>query len=353
MKVTICKFFNEHKMERKVRRLISGVTEIYCVDKPTQERLRRSGIPSNIYPDSNPEYRGDDESWEKAYELSDRLRDSNPPTFSGVNFLSFEYSISQYPIVFQLQRFLQTKECDTLILVLNKPYCYWLFDINTGNMRTLRYGMNFRLPISYKHLILAPITVIMGLIGMFKQGISKQGGDMVLFVVTSALYLRPALAIGTQCGKEGMRTYFATCDWHLSSMLNQVPHAIKLPIPRHLISVAKLIFTIRRHIPHGELCYDLLRGRVPWLCYNAVSNIVFLEKLIKGVNPSLICLMPDSSFLQLMAAGLAKKYKIPTLAASAAMEIKHPSFMRHLHADKIAVMGDRMRDMYANTNKLM
>src|SRR3972149_2423432 len=63
--------------------------------------------------------------------------------------------------------------------------------------------------------------------------------------------------------------------------------------------------------------------------------------------PDLLCIMPQSGLVQILAASLANKHKIPVLACSAAWETSDAtSFRRHLHADRIAVMGERTREIY-------
>jgi UDP-N-acetylglucosamine 2-epimerase len=131
-----------------------------------------------------------------------------------------------------------------------------------------------------------------------------------------------------------------------------------------MVKILPLLYRLRRHVNASSngsnyknaksdefsevyLCHKLLLNSLPFLCYGAIPDIIFLEKLIKARAPDIICLMPDGLILQQIASALAKKYNIPTLACSAAMETGNArSYIRHLHADKIAAMGEVIKNIY-------
>ena len=64
-------------------------------------------------------------------------------------------------------------------------------------------------------------------------------------------------------------------------------------------------------------------------------------------SPDILVLCPDGYFFQHLAAAVAERSNIPTLACSAALENALPrAFLKHLHADKKAVTGEVIRDLY-------
>ena len=114
MKVFICKFFNELKIEDRVSWLVSrekkrtgGNPRVLCVDEQTQKRLEVAGIASEVLPGFWQGIDADNEShYNKAYQVSDRLHSStendNSLKYHGINFLTLEYDLSLYVRAAQL-----------------------------------------------------------------------------------------------------------------------------------------------------------------------------------------------------------------------------------------------------------
>jgi len=366
MKVTVHKFFNKGHIEHEAIKLVSSNSHVYCVDEYIQKRLELVGIPASILHSFQRAYYSDEPSWEKVYQLSDELGKTveynDDLKYSCINFLTFEHNIVEYVLAVKFARLCQEMKergCETLTLILTEPFNTWLRDINTSSIKTIRYGGR-------------PLyRTIRSWVGRCLPSSSKKSVKHdILFVVTSSLYTRPALSIGDECVRQDLSPYYATDDRSVVPMLKNVKYSLRHPLPMKMIldmgKVLSLPGRLKRHIelyyddwyePDGfserYLCQNTLLRDLPQLCYSAVNNIIFLERLIKEQSPELICVMPQDRFIQQIAWKLAKKYNIPTLACSAALETNPRSYMGHLHADKIAVMGDRMRDMYANTNKLM
>lgn len=404
MKVFICKFFNDKGIEDRIGRLVSREKKragnnlrVFCVHEQTQKRLELAGISSEAYYEFDCIDAEDESTWEKAYQLSDALHSSteNDDTlkYSGINFLTLEHCPAYYTYAIRLAnlfRRMLEQNCGVLIVVVPKEYSVWLCDINSPNIKTIRYDNVVKSFITrlYHHvlyqgswLLEVPFNLIKS---CFKRSVPEgqpvpaekmgQRQPKVLFVVRTPLYARPALAICDECLRDELIPYITTDNRALALLWQSrhIGYLVKPLFTSSLISLAprigeflSLFYRLRRHVNSfydssnyldamldefsaAYLCKRILLDRLPWLCYEAITNIVFLERLINITSPDIICLMPQDHFLQQIASTLAKeKYNIPTLACSAAWETgTASSFRRHLHADKLATSGRKMRDMY-------
>ncbi len=394
MRVVICKFFNEKDIERKINRLVSrekkrsgNKLKVFCVNEPIKKRLEQAGIYSEILNDFQRDHGSDDEpSWEKVYQLSDELRSSvhndDSLKYSGVNFLTMEYHISKYVYAVKLSNLLtgiKAQNWELIIIVLTAPFNNWLADINSSSIKTVAFGKTdqalvtlIRLAWRRMHQGRLIFTLIKNYFNKPANG-ERQSDEAgknqkqrrVLFVVSAPLYTRPALAIGEECLRNGLAPSFATDDPSLLPLLRSgnVLYSVQPPLFGSLVSSSALTFhlMLRRLKKHVKafysakpdefsaeyLCQRTLLADLPELCHKAISGISFLKRLINGASPDMVCVMPHNDFLEQLAAELAKKYNIPTLACSAAWETWDArSFRRHLHADRIAVMGEGIKDIY-------
>jgi len=197
----------------------------------------------------------------------------------------------------------------------------------------------------------------------------------VLLVVGAPMYARAAVAISEECLRNGLIPSIATDSIASTAIFQQ--HAVKYKVRPYtkirdlisfeLIDILGLLYRLKAHIGSFStnikslatqpneflfpyLCTEILLNYLLYLCMPATSIIRYLEKEIRANSPDLIVLMPDGSFFQYIAAALARKYRIPTLACSSALENDHPcAFVRHLHADKKAVMGEVIKKLYVDS----
>ena len=405
MKVFICKFSNEEDIEHQVGKRVSRVQtlfgnklKVFCVDPQVQQRLEMAGIRAEVLTDFHQHIGVDDESgWEEFYQLSDKLHSSaeNDDTlkYSGINLLTFEYHIIEYIFAIKLSKLCKRmveQNCGVLVLVLTNSYVGWFPDLDSSNIKTFRFGRGeavrslaitrFCYHVMHEgYLLLTYAKDRFQKLFAKKCPVSTEGIELkqsrVLFSVSSTVpYARPALAIYNECLRNGLTPYIATDDRTLIPLLklHQIEYSIKPPLLISLFSGASQIGktllmssrfknhlnsfygnTGKPDVKHDEfsaahLCKEILLDKLTRFCFEAISDIDFLEGLIKTTSPDIICLMPQSDFLQQMASALAKtKYNIPTLASSAAWETADSrSFKRHLHADKIVVMGEGIKETY-------
>lgn len=408
MKVLICKFFDQKDVERKIGRLAprerkrtGNNLRVFCVDEQVQKRLEMAGIPSEFLYDFHRDAVDDETSWQEAYRLSDELYSSagNDDTlkFSGINFLTLEYRIRQYVFLMKfstLCRQMAEQNCQILVLVLTGIFNLWLPDINSPKIRTIRC---YRHPLESLMVIrllrlamreaspLARNSVVLAKRYLRKLApkdcpATTQKGDQkrrkaLFFVTPSPLYIRDTLAVSSECLRSEIIPHVATSgrETLLISALQQyhIDYSIQSPLISGVPHAGRflwLLYNLRRHVNSfydnnsrlvtksdefsvAYLCKRTLLHDLPLLCSLAISNIAFSERLISTILPDIVCVMPDGHFLQQMAVELArKKYKIPTLASISAIDTDNaPSYMRHLHADKIAAMGNRAEHIYVES----
>ncbi|GEM_PF-3469304 len=402
MKVIICKFSHEKGIETKIRRIASRekrqagiVLRTFCATEQVQKRLEAAGIPSEVLYDFHSLDSPDDETnWDKAYALSDELQASaetdNSLKYAGINFLTFEHHIEKYVFAIKfanLCKRMAAENCEVLLLVLTGQYINWLVNVNSSKIKTVSFGrtsaflamvrmQGYRL-IREAYLRLASYLrkpAMKRRVTSTQEKDRSQTQTKALFVVSSTLYTRPALAIGEECLSNGLTPYICAVTDNMALLpvlqRSHIEYSVKSPLSispifslSHVIRIILLLFRLRRHVdlfydksnPGAKpdefsaeyLCKRTLLRELPKLCYQAVSMVSFLEKSIDAVSPEIVCPMDYSQFLQQMASALAKKHNIPTLTCSAAWETSNThSFRRHLHADKIAVMGERMKRLY-------
>jgi UDP-N-acetylglucosamine 2-epimerase len=398
MKVFICKIFKEENIECNIGRLVSkekkkaGINlKVFCVDEQIRQRLEAAGISCNVINNFWHQTDIDTESdYETAYELSDRLQASvgnyNSSKFHGINILTLEYNTSFYANIVELSKLCQrTKElgCTVLILVITGPASIYSPNINTKTIKTVGYGNEIKYSKIVQIIFRAVqwgCSLIDNLLHPAKDHLKTEKNNPIdskgeanpekqraLFVVSTSLYGRPALAICNECLKDGLIPYVATYPQDIANIFQSSHHA---GISSRASLIAPLSCTLQagktlalfrklnkhvnslRKMEHDEfsaagLCYRFLSIELPRLCLVATYYIVFMEYLIKSVTPAIICLMPDGFFLQQIAAAVAKNWQIPTLACSAALEHGNArSYMRHLHAEKLAAMGNRIKNTY-------
>lgn len=401
MNVFICKFFNDD-IERKISELVSaekkragGSPRVFCVDEPTQKKLTAAGVSCETYHEFagfGPEWEA---VWDTLYEISDELRSSaeSKPSlkYQGVNFLSLESNTAYYVYAIRLAnlfRRMRGEKCGTLIVVVPRGYSVWVRDINSSNIKTLKYGRAAlsSLMALYRHLSYQLRTASTGISARLRT-VSKKtpaaatSDDAIrserthqkaLFVVRTALYTRPALVISGECSKNGLMPYAATDDRSLAPQWRSrgIPCLVKplflvslFTSAAALIKMLELYFRLNKHIKSFyasgryasgtdefspvSMCRQALQGGLLPLCYEAVTDIVFLKKTLDAVKPDIVCLMPQDHLLQQIALALAKERGLPALACSAASEvIDTPAFQRHIRADKIATAGEKMRNKY-------
>ena len=163
------------------------------------------------------------------------------------------------------------ENCETLILVLTSPFSEWVPDINTPNTKTITYkyrAIQFRTiiyRISYVIRLVIPlltglsIGILSYLTGIFRKRDTtsiRQTGQRqqkVLFVATTQLYERPALAICNECVKNGITTYFAPYSKQAESLFRH--HRIEYSKNIRLISLVSFAFHI------GKVLILLFRTR--------------------------------------------------------------------------------------------
>ncbi|MBI4333141.1 MAG: UDP-N-acetylglucosamine 2-epimerase [Chloroflexi bacterium] len=404
MKVFICKFVDETAIEDKVGQLVSRSRKrfgdnvrVFCVDEGTRKRLELGGIASEAFYEINRHYSADDEScWGKAYELSDLLHASaehvDSLQYSGISFLNLEHDLASYVFAIRLSNLclqMTAQDCKALILVLTKPYTVWFPAIASAEITTATYlpaYQKFRSParrclqaaaLGYSFFRNAPGFAGRRFRGLFKKvnpartAPGDEGKQKALFIVSTALYARPARAICNECIRNGIIPYVGLYEPGLVAFFQDHNTGVSrrsrllaaISLPFELMKAVPLFLRLRKHISSfrdnagtragadrfsaESLCTAVLLAQLPRLCFEAIYSIMFTERLIKAILPDIVCLMPDGYFPQQMAAALARKDNIPTLACSAVLETDNaPSYMRHLHADRIATMGEVVRNIY-------
>jgi len=404
MKVFICEFSNENEkdIEEKVGKLVSREKKragnnprVVCFEEQIHKRLESAGVSSEVFDDYDRLDNEDEPSWEKVYQLSDELYSSTEQDdalkYSGINFLTLEHEPASYVLAVRFSNILRRmveQNCKVLIIVLPKRHPGWICNMNSPNVKIIKYDNAVKSFITwlYQHLKYQSSPILRGpfilLKAYFKRLVtrghhastqaSSQKRQRVLFVVSTPLYARPALAIYDQCLRDGLIPHVATDNRVLVPLWqsHHIGYSVKPLFIFSLISLAQragkflsLLYRLKKHVnlffesKHPDamldefsaacLCKQTLLDCLPQLCYEAVTDITFLEKVINMTSPDIICVMPHNLYLQQMASALAKKRNIPTLFCSAAWETgTAPSFRRHLHADKMATSGKKMRDMY-------
>ncbi len=388
MKVLICKFFNEKDVEAKIPRLVNREKKratnlrVFCSNEQMQKSLQLVEIESEVLYDFYRIAGVDDEpGWEKVYELSDRLHASaendNRLKYRDINFLTLEYNPIRYLRGVKLSRLckrMAEQNCDVLVLVLTEPLSMLLPDIKSRRIRTVKYANPIEMLRRTRLVRDALPRVCPQLRGVKGKGSSSistaakpdkaQPGPKALFVVGPPLYARPAAAIIHECLRNSLKPDVAT-DYPASAPIFQ-HHAIDysaMPIlkPSYPIKILPLFYRLRKlardrlnaesdDFSEAYLCTKALMAELFLLCYLAISSVDFVDRMLKVTSPDIMCLMPDGFFLQQMASALAKKYNIPTVACSAAIETGNSrSYMKHLHADKKAVMGEIIRNLYVQS----
>jgi glycosyltransferase involved in cell wall biosynthesis len=385
MKVIICKFFSEKDIERKISRLVDRERKrttnlrVFCSNEQIQKNLELVKIESEVLHDFYRIGGPDDEvGWEKAYELSDRLHASaendNRLKYRDINFLTLEYNPTRYVRVIKLSRLcreMAEQGCHVLVLVLAEPLSMWLPDIKSRRIRTVRYASPVEI-LRRTRLIRDALPRVRSQLRRVKSKASSsistaaksdeaQPEPEALFVVGSPLYARPAAAIIHECLRNSLKPDVATDDWASVPIFQR--HAIDysvIPILKasYPIKILPVFYRLRKHVRNclnaesddfseAYLCTKALLADLFLLCYLAISSVDFVDRMIKVTSPDILCLMPDSFFLQQMAVVLAERYNIPTLSCSAAIETGNSrSQMRHLHADKKAAMGEIIKNLY-------
>jgi spore coat polysaccharide biosynthesis predicted glycosyltransferase SpsG len=398
MKVLIYKFFNEKEIEDKVAGLVfrekkrATNLRFFCVEEQIRQRLELIGIRSEVIYDFYRTGGADDEaSWDKAYQLSDELHASadndDSLKYSGINFLTLEYNLTPYLLAIKLSNLCKRvagQDCEILVLVLTKPLSLWMPDINSPKIETVKYAdpidslRQIRLLrhiwLLFQGALRRPVLGARKTRGLSvqttrfpKESVTKQ---KALFVVGSPLYARPAVAISEECLRNGLVPYAATDGLSVTPLFQRhnIEYSVKPRLkPSNLIRILQLLCRLRKHMnsfpmnsknPVAQsdefsvsyLCTKILLNDLLVLCYFAIPDIIYLEREIKAKSPDIICPMPDGYFLQQMASALAKKYNIPTLACSAAIETGNArAFMRHLRADKVAAMGQVIKNIYTES----
>ena len=385
MKVLICKFFDEKDVDRKILRLVNREKKratnlrVFCSNEQIQKSLQLVEIESEVLHDFYRIAGPDDEpGWEEVYELSDRLHasaeDDNRLKYHGINFLTLEYSPHRYLLTTKLSRLcrrMAEQGCDVLVLVLAEPLSMWLPDIKSRRIRTVKYANRIeilrrtRLIHDALPRVRPRLRTVKGKgsssVSIAAKSDEAQQGPKALFVVGPPLYARPAAAIIDECLKNRLKPCVATDDPASAAIFRR--HAIghsATPIfkPSYPVKVLPLFCRLRKHarnrlsaesddFSEAHLCTRALMADMLPLCYLAISSVDFVDRMIEVTSPDIMCLMPDGFFLQQMASALAKRYDIPTLSCSAAIETGNSrSNMRHLHADKKAAMGEIIRNLY-------
>lgn len=393
MNVIICKFISEEGIEHAVRELIAieskgtgNSSRVLCVDKGIQKRLNQAGITSEIPHEFQLHYGYDNEAvWDEAYKLSDELHSSiendNSLKYHGINFLTLENNLPHYVFTLKFsilcQRLVE-EGCNTMIIVLTKPYTAWVSRIDTPGIKTITYGRNagqsgvMAVQRYYMVQLISSLPEVSTgknyPVNMRETGKQKK----VLFVVYAPLYARPALSICKECLKNELSPYIAPYSSVLTPLFQNfhVEHSKNIwftslvSFALHTGKVLHLLYRLKRHVRSfysssnnldtesdrfsvKYLFSRILLNELPYLCFQAIHHIIFLERIIKTISPELICVMPDGGFWQQIASALAKKHGIPTLACGAAIDTGSArSYMRHLYADKIAAMGEVSKNIY-------
>jgi glycosyltransferase involved in cell wall biosynthesis len=401
MKVYNCKLLNTAGFERKIRKVIARAVKqeshnlrIFCVTAEIQKSLEMAGIPSEILQDFNKFIGADDEpSWDKAFELSDELRSSIDDIaslkFFGINFLTMEYNMIKYVYAVKLSNLLKqmiAQHVDIVVIVLTPPHISWLADINTASINTIKHGRTI------KSLLTTGLFINMAFEGYsiltdikdWLQNLLKRrristwvkgnGKFKALFIVSYSIFARPAIAIVDACPENGITPYIVTDDRSILPQIrgHQARYRIKPPVSltllaslRYLGTFITLPFRLKKHINSfyrhhrlsgavadefsaAYLCRLTLLQELTQLCWMALSRILFLEKTIKDISPDILCVMPHERFLQQIGWDLMQqKYHRPVLACSSTWEINDSgSFRRHFHADKFAVFGEKIKDIF-------
>ena len=406
MRVFICQFFDEDKMEGRVNRLVTREKKragdnlrVFCAEEQFQKRLEIAGTASNVLHGfwQNADMEA---NYHKAYELSDELHSSaendDSLKYHNVNLLTFEYDLSLYVRAAELSKLCQQmvkQDCEVLILVLNKQISWYPTNINTPEIKTIKYGA----PGKYqnmmrmsRHALSLGYLSLKAIFSLAKRYLKRpakkeasshiqeieQGSQNALFIVSQPLYARPARSICSECQRNGITPYVAPYDSNLVPLLqkynmeyaNSTRLSSLVPFALELVKALPLFYRLRRHI--NSFSYDsksnnansdalfsatnifknVLQDELWHLCFIAIYSVLFTERMISSTAPAILCLMPDGYFPQQMAAATAKKHNIPTLACSAALETGNPrSYMKHLHADKIAAMGKVIKNIYIDS----
>jgi hypothetical protein len=397
MNVLLLKCYDDNSIENKAAGFIDrkknrtgSSVKVFCVEETVLKKLALIGIDAEIlHAFIIPDYQ-DEANWSKVFDLSDSLHASvgnkDGLNFAGINFLNLEYHIVKYIFSSRLANLLKMvseQNYTDVILVLTAPYNEWLVDINTSRIKTYKYGNRATSARVLARLLWRRTHQVPVLFGMIKKRFHKPAADkrtsslvnvsgrpVVLFAVSDAVYARPALRIAEECLKNGMKPSIATGDLTLLPLLQSqnIEYSVRPSfLTSPLVSLScilksyPVLIRISRHVKlffnsesdefsTGYLCKIALISELPELCREAVAGIVFLERLMVEVRPVIVCVMPQSGLLQQLAFSMTRKRGIPVLACSAAWETNTTvAFRTHLHADRLAASGDKMRKIYLDS----
>ncbi len=392
MNVIICKFTSEEDIEHAVKELIATESKgtgnglkVLCVDVRIQKRLNQAGIENEIPHELQNLYGYENEAaWDRVYSISDELHSSaenySSLKYHGINFLTLENNMPHYVFTLRFSTLCQRmaeEGCDTVILVLTKPYTTWVSRINTAEIKTITYGSTAGqsgvTAARRYHMVQLISSLPEASTGQKHPASTRATGEQrnILFVVYAPLYATPASSICRECLENGFSPFIAPYSPVLAPIFQDfrtkqsknIWLTSLVSFALHSCKVLLLLYRLKKHIrsffysgshPDNESCFSpeyllsrVLLDELPYLCFQAIHHIIFLEKIIKKISPELMCVMPNIGFWQQIASKLAKNAGIPTLACGAAVDTGFSrAEMRHLHADKIAAMGEASKDAY-------
>jgi len=188
----------------------------------------------------------------------------------------------------------------------------------------------------------------------------------VLIVATDvpvfpSYYSRPAASIGEACVKDGHQTLIVTNV--VASPAEFLRHGFKRMRYRKLVlpeiwAIWKEVLRLRQHVsdymrraPEGTsrnlwgLACALVRENLATRASAMTAAIVLFDDIFTRLLPSVLVVIPDSSYFGMAAVAVARSNKVPSLTALAGQIFDHPLY-GFLNADVVAVNSDSAKQVY-------
>ncbi len=174
-------------------------------------------------------------------------------------------------------------------------------------------------------------------------------------------YSRPAASIGEACAKRGHQTLIVTNV--IESPAEYVRHGFKRTRRRKFVlpkiwATWKEAFRIRRHVsdymqqgPEGTsrdirgLACALVKENLPMRASAVTAAVVLFDDIFTRVLPSVLVVIPDSSYFGMAAVAVARKNRVPSLTTLAGQIFDHPQY-GFLNADVVTVNSTSAREIY-------
>jgi hypothetical protein len=179
--------------------------------------------------------------------------------------------------------------------------------------------------------------------------------------VFPSYYSRPAASIGEACVKDGHQTLIVTNV--VASPVEFLRHGFKRMQCRKLVlpeiwAIWKEALRLRQHVSDymrrasertstnlwGLAC-ALVRENLAIRASAMTAAVVLFDDIFTRFLPTVLVVIPDSSYFGIAAVAVARRKKVPSLTALAGQIFDHPLY-GFLNADYVAVNSDSAKEVY-------